>query len=534
MLVSWAVRRPSDRVLDPACGDGVFLVASAERLKSLRGKPAAQIFGIEIDRSVYQKSLAHLLGRIGAPKENVLVSDFFDVRPSTLGKFEAVVGNPPFIRYQTFKGASRAKALLAAHTAGVRLSELASSWAPFLVHATEFLVPGGRLAMVVPAEITHAGYAKPVIQFLTQRFQNLSIASFTERLFPELSQDTLLIFADGLGGKSKQIRLKRFQCISELETQFRLRPTFGTGVSTRILESTNGRLRDHFLPPELRMLYDRLAGSPKICRLGDLADVGIGYVTGANDFFHLSEQEVDRFQIPRTYLKPALLRGGIIRGLKVSRHDWAELRTQGDKVYLLSLPRTPETMFPEGVRQYLREGKRQAVHEAYKCAVRKPWYSVPHSSPSDAFMTYMSGGAPRITWNEGRLLATNSLHEIRLRNPRAHDPRKIALGFCSSLSQLSGEIEGHPMGGGMLKLEPSEAERVLVVRPEAIVAGKGAFDELDLLIRSGDTDAALDFADELILRNHLALTWDQIRLVRDGAKEITDSRRKKLAPPSSD
>ena len=47
-----------------------------------------------------------------------------------------MIGNPPFVRYQAFAGAARAKGIAAALAQGVRLTALTSSWAPFVVHAT--------------------------------------------------------------------------------------------------------------------------------------------------------------------------------------------------------------------------------------------------------------------------------------------------------------------------------------------------------------------------------------------------------------
>jgi adenine-specific DNA methylase len=86
---------------------------------------------------------------------------------------DAIVGNPPFIRYQRFNGDLRKYALKICRQVGVDLPELSSSWAPFLIHATQFLKLGGRLAMVVPAEINHAAYAIPVIQYFLEKFRSI-------------------------------------------------------------------------------------------------------------------------------------------------------------------------------------------------------------------------------------------------------------------------------------------------------------------------------------------------------------------------
>lgn len=528
VLVDWAVRTPQDRVLDPACGGGVFLEAAVARLGSLRGRAQQQISGIEIDGAVYKEFLVRLLNKLNIPGENVIFSSFFDVSAEDLPRFDAVVGNPPFIRYQTFKGPNRDKALTLARSIGVEISELTSSWAPFLLHATEFIAPGGRLAMVVPAEFTHAAYARPVVRYLALKFERLYLARLTGRLFPDLNQDACLLFADCYGGQSTGFELRRFSGLDELLGALRMPSPFGQRVRVEDLCNGSGRLRDHFLPPEVAGLYNFLAGDERVCRLGKIAEVGIGYVTGNNAFFHFSEEDVRLWRLPRRYLKPVLTRSGPIKGLVFTHQDWAELVKGGEKMYLLALPRTDWAMLPKAVGDYLRQGERDNIHLAYKCRVRKPWYHVPHSGAAEAFLTYMSGEAPRLVWNSAHVLATNSLHEVRIKRAGAEIIHKLAIIFFSSLSQLSAEVEGHPLGGGMLKLEPSEAQRVLMVRPELLRLVDPRFPLLDSLVRCGKFDAAADFADEIVLRDSLGLTWDQIQVLRDGRKEVKESRRKRL------
>lgn len=176
-LVRWALRLPSDTVLDPSFGGGVFLAAAQRHLTALGGNPKTCIYGVELDPKVYaQVSQA-------APKANLICSDFFDVDTSQIPPVQAVVGNPPFIRYQRFSGAAREKALTRAAAAGVQLTRLSSSWAPFLVHSVAMLAEGGRLGMVIPSELVHAAYARPLLGFLARSFAGVVLITFRKRLF---------------------------------------------------------------------------------------------------------------------------------------------------------------------------------------------------------------------------------------------------------------------------------------------------------------------------------------------------------------
>jgi adenine-specific DNA methylase len=198
-LVWWAVRAKTDTVLDPSFGGGVFLRSACFRLQELGRRPASQVFGVEIDEDVLQTISEKLVDEFGIHRSNLLLADFFDVSAVVLAPVDAVVGNPPFIRYQRFTGPVRQRAIKRAEEEGVRLSRLSSSWAPFLVHSARMLKDGGRLAMVVPMEIGHASYARPILNHLLKAFAEVTFLTFRKKLFLNLSEDTLLLLADRKG-----------------------------------------------------------------------------------------------------------------------------------------------------------------------------------------------------------------------------------------------------------------------------------------------------------------------------------------------
>lgn len=67
----------------------------------------------------------------------------------------------------------------------------------------------------------------------------------------------------------------------------------------------------------------------------------------------------------------------------------------------------------------------------------------------------------------------------------------------------------------MLKLEPSEAENVLL--PACNQHVEGLTEELEQLIRSGREAAAQARADDVVLRNGLGLAPNEINRLREGA-----------------
>jgi adenine-specific DNA-methyltransferase len=198
-LVNWAIRSSSDHVLEPSCGDAAFLIPAAGRLRALGAKQiASQLHGIDIHPPSVAGARSLLKG-LGLAA-TVETGDFFDQLPEP--NFDAVVGNPPFVRYQDFSGAARTKSLRAALSHGVRLSALASSWAAFTIHASEFLSDSGRLGLVLPAELLSVNYASEVRRFLLGRFAKVRLVLFEQLVFPGVLEDVVLLLAEGRGTAS--------------------------------------------------------------------------------------------------------------------------------------------------------------------------------------------------------------------------------------------------------------------------------------------------------------------------------------------
>ena len=448
-LVRWSVRGSTDRLLDPACGDGRFIALHQNSV------------GIEQDAGTVAQAAER------APHALVHHEDFFAWAARTKECFDCAVGNPPFIRYQTFKGTSRTRALDLCASLGANFSALTSSWAPFLVATASLLKPGGRMAFVVPAEVGHAPYAAPLIEYLVGNFSVLQIVAVREKLFPELSEDCWLLYADGFGGTASEL------CFS---VQDRFEPSAEParrGVSVSVADwrqSWNYRLRPYLLPLSVRDAYLTAASDPDAVRFGDIASIGIGYVTGANDFFHLRPSETVAWDIPPQLLCPTVRTSRLLPSRRLTSRTVNWWRETDEAMLLLKIPKNVD--LPLSVEKYLETDQGKEARKSYKCRTRDPWYSVPHVRIPDFFLTYMSGVAPSLVRNSAGVACTNSVHCVHIREKKAW--RHLLDTWATPFVQLSCELEGHPLGGGVLKLEPGEASRIVLPNPTELPALSGA------------------------------------------------------------
>ena len=180
----------------------------------------------------------------------------------------------------------------------------------------------------------------------------------------------------------------------------------------------------------------------------------IGVVTGADAFFVLEPETAASMGINSDQQVAIVRRPAALGGLRVDEDETARL---------LCLPRVATAELPVAVRSHVDRGVAKGLHLRYKCSRRKPWFALtPPVRRPDAFFRYMNHDAARLVSNEIEALDTNLLHGVRLL-PGAPDVR-ARCSHLSSSTRLSAEIEGRSYGGGVLKLETKEAERVLVAQ----------------------------------------------------------------------
>ena len=337
-LAGWCIRTGRDLVLDPAAGRGDLLAAAAEQLLSVGGEPQNQVFGVELHPGT-ARGLRTRLSAFASPQQ-LLCGDFF-VLSEKLPKCDAIIANPPYVRHQEIpnRGVTRMRAALdgRAHLVGGQ----ASAWAYFLVHAPALLKPHGRMAFVLPAEVLTSDYAGPVIDYLAGHFKAVKFVYCDGVVFPGLSQQTVLCLTDdyvGTGNPRGPVEWGTIQvgvAASHKERphldQIACEPLGSDATLVRVLA-----------PAEALELERSLQARNDMKCLGDLASVGIGYVTGANRFFHLSEPERKEVNLHARHLSRVVTRSRSIEGLEFTHKDWAKLRAKGDKCWLLTPKNTKD------------------------------------------------------------------------------------------------------------------------------------------------------------------------------------------------
>lgn len=483
-IVRWAVRSGADHVLEPSCGDARFLQLAAEQMRGLQpNSPSGRLEGVEL----HEPSVRHAERLLMDAGVHAMIrqSSFFDLTGT--GGFTAVVGNPPFLRFQDFAGESRASARRRALAAGVRLDGRSNAWAYFVVHAAGFVAPDGRLGLVLPADLLHADYAEDVRSFLLERFGDVRIVAFRKRVFKDAQVDVVVLLAEGHGGAS---HFKVYEA-ADLEN-------LGSTIDMQWSSSTllpEQKWTSALVDQNSLSSYWHAVADERFCELREgWGKASIGAVTGDSAYFRMNAARAKELRLTAE----DLLR--LFPGWRRSRSDltfsssaWEAARSRGEKVFLF----WPQWKPSPAAARYIDVGVESAVDSlSGKCADRESWWRVPLAPMADLFVGNVSHHTPVLMCNRANVHHTNAYYGVVLEEQHRRLGRDLLpIAAMNSVSLLAAEILGRAHGKGGLKLAVSEVDAWPVPSPRHVqsVAGelRGIRSKARALVRRGQaTDAA--------------------------------------------
>lgn len=500
-IAAWAIRSPEDSVLEPSCGNGSFLSAITRRLGAL-GATADQIrenvTGIELDGGEAGKSAQY--------GTTVICEDFFTYYEETIDEkrqFDVIVGNPPFIRYQNFTETYRKTAFSLMNKHGFHPNRLTNIWLPFLALSCKALNPGGRVGMVIPAELFQVNYAAEARQFLSTFFDELTLVTFKRLLFEDIQQEVVLLLGERGCGR-QGIKVVELCGLDDLVKH---------GQSC--LENAEAKPSDHstdkwvkyYLSNEELDLLQRLNNDARITNATDLYEINVGLVSGENDFFVINQEAVAESHLQDSVL-PIISRSEQLKGVQLTDEDYSNLVSLGKRVFFFAPGNVEVKDLTEEQRKYIQWGEEKEFHKNYKCRIRTKWYHVPQTWRADAFLIRQAHLYPRMILNVKHALVTDTLHKVRFLDG-VQGP-SVAAAFLNTYTFALSETIGRSYGGGVLTFEPSEMRKM---RIPMRMAERLDLQKIDLWQRNGEIEKILAYSDTILLREGLALSEYEIGLL---------------------
>jgi len=529
LLSEWVLAKSNhlDEIsgLEPSFGEGVFFDALERKCKDFGGKPT-RVLGVELDEKAYQnKGFGKRKRKL---KIKIVNGDFFEWYQLNRGKhkFDFAVGNPPFIRYQNFAEKSRALAMQSLQELGFKGNRLTNSWLPFLACSVELLNIGGCLAMVIPAEILQVKYAAEMRQYLVKNFEKISLVACNEMLFDGIEQEVIFLLCERKNSQHHipaKIEMYDTKNKEELVTIFskleERKPVL------KFVEHTTEKWVKYFLSNDEIELMRELRMSKLLVPAVNYFEVDVGIVTGNNSFFVLNKETVNKYEL-ENYVIPLIGRAAHIRGLVFSRGHYHKLLKENENVNLLDLNRVG--LFEQcnkGLAEYLNLGIKAGVNLGYKCAIRKEWFKVPSIWQPDMFMYRQIYDFPILVRNDAKVTCTDTIHRVRVKE----NPNLIMTNYYTYLTAACVEIEGRSYGGGVLEIEPNEAEKLLM--PANLINLDLDIPIMHKLVVNKELEKLLTYTGDKVLRQGLGLSKLDVQRLKNIGEKLRSRRinRKKTA-----
>ena len=518
------IRSKDTKILEPSCGDGIIIESATKRLIELgaeKNKISDLVIGVELYSDEADKAVTRLsrLG-ISSARKIIHTGDFFQYcKSSLLGKhsFDAVIGNPPFIRYQDFPKEMKQVAFELMKKADLNPIGHTNSWVPFVVVSSLLLNDKGSLAMIVPAQLFLVNYAAETRQFLNDFYKKLTIVTFEKLIFQDALQDVVILLGERNNYENEGIRVMELKDMNDLKNLSEFPNDFPTN-EFKSLDHTRDKWIQYFLSKDEILLLRELKESYDCRSCGEILEVDIGVVTGRNDYFVLNDTAA-KYRDLTPFTDKIIGFSSSLRGIRFSDLDWLDAVKDKLPTYLFKPPDAPFEELPKPVKNYINHGEEIGVNEGYKCKIRNKWYQVPSTWSPDAFMLRHAHGYPKIVFNETTATCTDTLHKVRFLDK--NDGRKIAAAFMNSMTFGFTEVIGRSYGGGVLILEPSEAEKL----PIPIKGAENLdFDKIDSLERQNRIEDILKMTDEILLKQELGLSEKQVNMFHNIWKKLSYRR----------
>ena len=488
-----------------------------------------QLYGCDID--------THAFGHLSKVFEHPVdlsrfhEGDFLDQEfgASWPRKFDAVVGNPPYLPYRKIPVDKRERVLEQLREFGLELDRRASLWAYFCALGVIYTKAGGRKAWVLPSSFLYANYSRSLRAFIAGSFGDVRAFELKERQFlleGTEEKTVVLLCRNRLSSKKhackSDIPLTRCNGVKDLKVAI---ADWDKGLAQH--SSLCGSSVFDALSDSPRRLMEYLRQDESCRTLGNFLGVKIGLVTGNNAFFTLSEADRRKHDLQLAELRKVMPRFQFAAGVDFKPEDHECLIEQGAKGHLVSVTDTEEAS--SAMRSYLEEYSEEDISKCSTFKKRSIWSQTEDNAPPDAFFPVMQHHGPRLVLNSTSINCTNSVHRAYFFEHVSKSERQLlCLSLLSTFSQISAEACGRSYGSGALKHEPREAEKIEVLMPQLHPNTiRAAFSRVDRMLRDGNLEEARQFADDLIMKG-LGEEGipENIALLRSGLEQLKHHRHR--------
>ena len=508
VLASFALRSPTDTVLEPSFGGGAFIRSAIQQFKVLGSNyPEKQISGCDIDDHAFQHLPEYFGKRMGKVGRRFILSDFLEVMPESFitKKFDCILANPPFIGYKDMSTAQRVAARRISDQFRLGKNRYASIWYYFILNSLLNLKEGGRIAFVLPHAFIDNNYASSLRIYLAENFKSIATFSLPNRIFSNqgTKERVVVVVAQGWQIKSSNVFEEAILVNDFKELSAYLNDLKADGkINRRQLKCAVGRVSGSLTNLETSIVNE-VINSRKIQRLGDIVDIKIGLVSGDANFFTLNKEKIESIGLSEEeHFVPLMRSLKDNLGLNFTSKDFEEKVESGKDCFLLKYE--DNLLNDEQYVEYLNSYCLSKIDKNQTFKKREIWCEVDDNNVSDLFLTYMSISYPRVMLNQYSARCINNTHRGYFKQKYPLFFKKlICITMLTSFAQVLAELEAKAYGNKMLKTEPSFYSNLSILLPSDVDVKEinRCYKEVNSHLRRGEQGLARKAANKLIYKN---------------------------------
>lgn len=502
------------KILDPSCGDGVFL-----RQARKMGIAAKRLYGVDIDSHAIASAASHV------PEAHLVHADFFEPQASLVGagllRADVIVGNPPYVRQERLS--AEAKDLIALTLAAdwpqLDKAELRSLVgrsdfaAPFLLRALSHLRAGGTAALVISSAFLDSGYGAQFWKLLAK------VASLTmlvdapkERWFEDAAVNAVIAVFRATPQQG-EVTLARLRTTTEEAAAHVAKGGSLSKVANlrHAPQSSPKQWAAGLRAPDAWFRFVREAGE-HLTTLGEVAEIRRGVTSGANEIFYLRREQALQLQIPAAFLKPLLQAPGRARQAAV-RFD-----SEQSVSCALVIPASTKLADYPALKRYLdsfdHAGDRRTL------AAREPWWAL-RVRPAQVFLSKAYAKRFVQPYCATPVVADQRIYCL---HPIAGvEPALLSAILNSTATSLAIESLGRSsMGEGALEWTVADARKMPILDPRKVACKTSVLQAFSAIqgrdIGSIDDESARD--DRAVLDGHVLAVSPGLRAMRH---ELSDA-----------
>ena len=370
LITAFTIDGDQPCILDPGCGSGTFLMSAyryMDNITQLNHKELlSTIWGIDLSPLATELAMINLYRQNLTEFNNfprIVPGDFFNHLPGQkiefpiekrtskgpqkaevpIPKFDAIIGNPPYLRSQNQDDLDDMykerlyKTMERLHTYIAPKTDL---FAFFIYHSIQFLAPKGRLGFVTSASWLTAEYASTLQYLLLDRLKLIAvITSQEESFFSQVDINTTIIIAEMPDDKSFDDDIIRFvslkkkvgdlvnssseywKSLMELVGEIEAHNQHVETEKYRLYAGSIKEEKKHLIEsPKKPRNWSKYLRAPisyykmveentnnKWTELSNIANVSLGYKSLQNSFFYLDSQDIKNYKIEEKYLHPIFM-----------------------------------------------------------------------------------------------------------------------------------------------------------------------------------------------------------------------------------